>query len=109
MAATYVHLSGRDVDDALLAVYGKKKIDNKNKESELSLLDCPRCKETNEYSNIFCKKCGWVLDKDASVKLEAKKKEAGEIINSLTKDPETLKLIARALGKLGLIDKLMKI
>lgn len=109
MAATYVHLSGRDVDDALLAVYGKKKIDNKSKESELSPVDCPRCKEINEYSNIFCKKCGWVLDKDAAVKLEAKKKEADEIINSLTKDPETLKLIARALGKLGLIDKLMKV
>ncbi len=109
MAATYVHLSGRDVDDALLAVYGKKKIDDKNQESELSPLDCPRCKETNEYSNIFCKKCGWVLDKDAAVKLEGKRKEADKIINSLTKDPESLKLIAKALAKLGLVDKLMEI
>lgn len=109
MAATYVHLSGRDVDDALLAVYGKKKIDGKSEESELSPTDCPRCKETNEYSNIFCKKCGWVLDKDAAIKLEEKRKEADKIIDSLTTDPDSLKLIAQALGKLGLVDKLMKI
>jgi integrase len=109
MAATYVHLSGRDVDDALLAVYGMKKISGEEKKSGLTPVDCPRCKEMNEYSNVFCKKCGWILDKDAADKLEKKRKKADEIINSLTKDPESLKLIARAMTKLGLVDKLMKI
>ena len=109
MAATYVHLSGRDVDDAVLAVYGKKKVDDKRNESALSPVDCPRCKETNEYSNIFCKRCGWVLDKEAAIKLEEKRKNADEIINELTKNPESLRVLARALGKLGLVEKLMKI
>ena len=109
MAATYVHLSGRDVDDALLAVYGMKKLDDKGQKSELAPVDCPRCKEVNEYSNIFCKRCGWVLDKNAAIKLEEKKKEADEILDSLTKDPDSLKLIAAALSKLGLVDKLKKI
>jgi integrase len=106
MAATYVHLSGRDVDDALLAVYGKKTIDHKDKRSELAPIDCPRCKETNEYNNVFCKKCGWVLDSDAAEELSRKRKKADEIISALTKDPESLKLIANAMAKLGLVDKL---
>jgi integrase len=42
-------------------------------------------------------------------KLAAKRVKSDEILNALTKDPESLKLIARALGKLGLVDKLMKI
>ena len=109
MAATYVHLSGRDVDDALLAIYGKKKLDEQDQKSELAPVDCPRCKEVNEYSNIFCKRCGWVLDNDAAMKLEEKRKEADQIINSLTHDPDSLKLFATALAKLGLVDKLKKI
>ena len=109
MAATYVHLSGRDVDDALLAVYGMKKAPDKGKESELKPTGCPRCKEANEYSNVFCKKCGWVLDKDTAVELNEKRRKADEIINSLTKDPESLRLIARALTRLGLVDKLREI
>jgi site-specific recombinase XerD len=109
MAATYVHLSGRDVDDALLAVYGLKKTPDAGKTSQLSPADCPRCKEPNEYSNVFCKKCGWVLDKDAATKLDEKKKKADEIISVLTRDPESLKLIAGALAKLGLVDKLRAI
>jgi integrase len=109
MAATYVHLSGRDVDDALLAIYGKKKPIEEDRQGQLSPLECPRCKETNEYNNIFCKKCGWILDQKAAVTLEKRKKEADEIINSLTKDPESLKLIANAIAKLGLVDNLMKV
>lgn len=109
MAATYVHLSGRDVDEALLAVYGLKKTPDAGKTSQLSPIDCPRCKEPNEYSNVFCKKCGWVLDKTAAVRLGEKRKKADEILNAMTKDPESLKLIAQALAKLGLIDELREI
>ena len=109
MAATYVHLSGRDVDDALLAIYGKKKIDDKDVRSELTPANCPRCKEVNEYNNVFCKKCGWTLDKDVAVKIEEKRKDADKIISILTENPESLKLIAQALSKLGLVNDLMKV
>lgn len=40
---------------------------------------------------------------------DAKRKEGDEILDVLTNNPESLKLIAKALGKLGLVDKLMKI
>jgi integrase len=42
-------------------------------------------------------------------KLATKRVKSDEILDALTKDPESLKLFARALGKLGLINKLMKI
>jgi hypothetical protein len=42
-------------------------------------------------------------------KLVAKKVKSDEILNALTKDPKGLKLLAIALGRLGLVDRLMKI
>jgi len=109
MAATYVHLSGRDVDDALLAIYGKKKTDVPEEKSALAPLSCPRCKETNEFSNVYCKKCGWTLDHKAAVALEEKRRGADEVLNALTRDPATLKVLAQALAKLGLTDDLKRL
>jgi len=42
-------------------------------------------------------------------KLTAKRVKSDEILNALTKDPESIKLLAKALSKLGLVNKLMKI
>ena len=42
-------------------------------------------------------------------KLATKRVKSDEILNALTKDPDSLKLLATALGKLGLVDRLMKI
>ena len=42
-------------------------------------------------------------------KIAAKRVKSDEILNDLTKDPDSLKLLAKALGKLGLVDRLMKI
>lgn len=109
MPGVYVHLSGRDVDDAVLNLYGKKKIEPKDQESKLKPIDCPRCKELNEPHNIYCKKCGWILDRKASIELERKRKECEEIAKELVEDPESLRELAKALGRLGLVKKLMKI
>jgi len=65
MAATYVHLSGRDVDNTLLALYhvtdenGNKLVE---KEPEIQAKSCPRCKEKNSPISRFCYKCGNPLD-----------------------------------------------
>ena len=42
-------------------------------------------------------------------KLAAKRIKSDEILDALTREPESLKLIANALSKFGLVDKLMKI
>jgi len=68
MAATYVHLSGKDIDDAILHVNGIK-----TKEEESSPLDlrtCPRCQERNDASLKYCGRCGNPLEEDASIPAE---------------------------------------
>ena len=56
MAATYVHLSGRETDTTLLALSGIKKDEDK-KESLLKPLKCPRCDNINNFDAKFCGKC----------------------------------------------------
>ena len=42
-------------------------------------------------------------------KLATKRVKSDEILNALTKDPASLKLIAKALRKLGLVEQVIKI
>jgi len=61
MTATYVHLSGEDIDRDLLAnVYGL--IEKRSaKESKLIHHICPRCKEENTAELSRCEKCSYPL------------------------------------------------
>jgi len=60
--AIYVHLSGRDVDEALLRHYG---IAPKREERDAGALrpwTCPRCGATNSPGLRFCGRCGFALN-----------------------------------------------
>jgi len=61
MAQVYVHLSGRDVDNSILALNGKK-IEKSETESKIKPRTCYRCKLSNSATSSFCTKCGAVLD-----------------------------------------------
>jgi len=63
MAAIYVHLSGRDVDNSILKIYGINDAET-SQEPVLKLEKCPRCNEPNDPASKFCYKCGLPLDKD---------------------------------------------
>jgi len=65
MAEVYVHLSGRDVDNALLNVYGIRE-GAKAKEPKIKLERCPRCGEVIDPSRIFCQKCWLPVGKNES-------------------------------------------
>jgi len=69
MPATYVHLSGRDVDDKILQIHGLKSKDEDTK-SELKPVECPRCKYINSPVNRYCGRCGTVLDEEERLKIE---------------------------------------
>jgi len=66
MPSIYVHLSGRDVDDAILDVYGLKKIEEEK--PKLTPRICPRCGMSNVYDAKFCSRCGLALDIKAAAK-----------------------------------------
>ena len=60
MPARYVHLSGKDVEDALLELHGIKPKDEK--ETTVKLKACPRCAEQNTPDSHRCSSCGFILD-----------------------------------------------
>lgn len=97
MASIYVHLSGRDVDNALLKVYGIKNNEEKE-ESELKPKNCPRCKEVNSFSNKFCSKCGMILDEELRnerIQQDLDRKNADQILNNLLEDEEFKEMFLR--------------
>jgi site-specific recombinase XerD len=98
MPSTYVHLSGRDLDDALLGIYGLRKKEE-GKPAKLAPRDCPRCRQKNPATSRFCSKCGMALDMEAVMELERRRGEADELMNLVIKDPEVQEAIKRALAK----------
>ena len=97
MAAIYVHLSGRDVDGALLKVYGIKN-DKEKEESKLKPLTCQRCQEINQFSNKFCKKCGMILDeklRNEKIQQDLGRKQADKILDNMMEDPEIREMFMR--------------
>jgi site-specific recombinase XerD/ribosomal protein L40E len=95
MPSIYVHLSGRDVDDAILGVYGLKK--QTEEKPKLTPRICPRCKATNAYDARFCMKCGLALDVKAAFEMEEARTTADNIMNTLMKDEEFRKMLAKKL------------
>ena len=91
MTQTYVHLSGRDQDNAILKAYGIAVKEEKPIESQKPSL-CPRCREPNDPKARFCWKCGMILDKtltNQKLREEAKQIESAimksEVVDAPTK------------------------
>ena len=79
MAAVYVHLSGRDTDDAILEMNGVKK--EKKRTSKLRSRNCMRCGEINKSTSKFCDKCGAILDINTAIDFEKQKKDEKDILH----------------------------
>ena len=67
MASVYVHMSGRDVDNAILKLHG---IETEQATKKFIVNKCPRCKEINPENALFCFKCGLPLTQEASTTVE---------------------------------------
>ncbi|WP_292388591.1 tyrosine-type recombinase/integrase [Methanosarcina sp. UBA5] len=80
MPSIYVHLSGRDVDQAVLKANG---IEIKEEENKPKTNVCPRCKSINTPNNLFCYKCGAVLTLRTAMDLGEKVKPVDESLNKL--------------------------
>lgn len=85
MAARYVHLSGKQVDDAILKMYGLKK--QEDEKETLKREACPRCKNINDVNHQFCQKCWLPLTNTAAI-------EAQE---TQSKDQKTMVLLMKFL------------
>jgi integrase/recombinase XerD len=92
MAAVYVHLSGRDVDNSLLRLNGIAVEDDK-REQQLRAQTCQRCKEKNSPVSKFCNRCGSPLDIKLAIELNEKRKVGDEVVSMLVKDPKVQEII----------------
>jgi integrase/recombinase XerD len=97
MTAVYVHLSGRDIDGAILKVHGITR--NKDTEaSELMPKVCSRCDFHNKATNRFCSRCGMPLEREMMMKItetDLDLKEADRILDEMIKDGEFRKIFLR--------------
>lgn len=72
MAGIYVHLSGKDLDKAILKLNGIV-TEEEPEDKALKTIRCPRCKEIQDKKASFCFKCGMPLNEASSTKIESDK------------------------------------
>jgi integrase/recombinase XerD len=102
MPSVYVHLSGKESDDALLRLNGLKVEDGRGTEAEASR--CSRCDYINPASFQFCGRCGCALDVKAALEAEERQRLVAEkrvasdaVLNDLMRDEEVRELLKRKL------------
>jgi len=78
MAGVYYHLSGKDVDEALLRMHGIKQ--EEIKENKASHKVCQRCGEINSILTHFCKKCNAPLDIKIMLEMEEQRQRIEDFI-----------------------------
>lgn len=99
MPATYVHLSGRDVDDAILKMRGLKPKEEP-KESTLAPKKCARCGLVNKATGKFCTRCGCVLDLETALTMQETVERMDEKFAKLLEDKGVQKFLLKKLAKL---------
>jgi len=100
MPSVYVHLSGRDVDNALLRAHGITVSQEDKPKMELTSTTCPRCKQKAGPEVQFCPSCGMALSLKAAVRLEEERDKADQIMDLLMKDDDVRKIILRKISEL---------
>jgi hypothetical protein len=89
MASTYVHLSGRNIDNALFKLNGIKTEDEvNNEEHTLRIKTCLRCQEVNSPTSGFCSRYGCPLDVKTAMQLHEEESKTDEVMDWLVDDPE---------------------
>ncbi len=111
MPSRYVHLSGRDLDDAIRAYSGLPEIKSEKTINPTQAKACPRCHKENSAIASFCMQCGMALSLETAMDVQARSVQAdiftAEILAELMKRaPE---LLAGIIAEKGGIDKINSI
>ncbi len=86
---TYVHLSGRDIDRAISRIYGLE--EEEQKDAEVKPKKCPRCGYINASTDIYCGRCGLILDESVRLKMEMEEQEyVKELLKIILENPDLL-------------------
>ncbi|MGC9209215.1 MAG: tyrosine-type recombinase/integrase [Nitrososphaeria archaeon] len=81
MAEVYVHLSGADLDNKLLAIYAGRPVETIR--PKFAPIICPKCGQENTPGQRYCGRCGTPLSAQelvrGTVEIEELKKEISEL------------------------------
>jgi integrase/recombinase XerD len=91
MAATYLHVSGREVEDAMARGLGVQAIET-SKPSSAIPRTCGRCENVNDATSAFCGRCAAPLDLAAVEQLKRDDVDARALL-ALLKRPEAVTLL----------------
>ena len=98
MPATYLHLSGADIEKKILAKNGIIEDDSKEREHELKPIECPRCKTKNPIGAKYCMTCPLILDQKTAFEVDQDKTMFNmEMMKAALTDPKILEKIAKAI------------
>jgi integrase len=98
MPAIYVHLSARDVDEAIRRIAGILEPEEKKPEpSKLEPKKCPRCEAMNPADFKFCGKCGMALDLQAAMDQARELEDLKAKVKELEEIKEVLAILAKGL------------
>lgn len=87
MPGTYIHLSGQQVDSAILGIYGLAK--EEEKEPVLTPVKCPRCQKINGPTSKYCSSCRMALTTEAAHEVEDDERQVMTILKDfIKKHPE---------------------
>ena len=97
MAARYVHLSGRDVDGAILRAHGlQSKVEQDT--PKLTVVTCVRCGLQNSTVNKFCSRCSMPLDLKTALEMkENLSKKSDEEMQKMRDELDELRFAVRLL------------
>lgn len=76
-AATYVHLSGRDMDKAILALHGL--VEEEQEKDKFKVIECPRCGIKNDPGAKYCNSCSLGLDEKSVMDFDRQKELAAKL------------------------------
>jgi len=92
----YVHLCGRDIDDAILEMRGLKPREE-SKETTLAPKQCPRCNTINKATGKFCIRCGAALDLKTAMSIKETTDKIDNYMAKILEDEDVKNLIRKKL------------
>jgi len=95
MPATYVHLSGADLDRKMLEKRGIIQTDDHRHENELKPVACRNCHCENSATARFCTQCGIAFNLKDAINADQEKQDAVKFIDAIFKNEEMKSLFAK--------------
>ena len=93
---TYVHLSLRDQDNAILKAYGIK-VDEDATIKEEQPKECQRCHELTPSDASYCRKCWLPFTQEQAIEFQEKENELTSFLeNSKVLDPNLVNMLKEA-------------